>query len=136
MAGQSACSSRPTPSRDSRGSGWQQEVTRKGPTGDPDKGRGKHARGPVAVVVATLAELGWVEDGPHIWTIDGRIYDLRVDSPKLIEQLAIQHATAAVWRRAAATRRDLGGLTGSVDWTMPMKLMSQLEKAHLGRRGL
>eukprot|EP00972_Heterocapsa_arctica_P113650 16438337-Heterocapsa_arctica.AAC.1 len=58
---------------------WQQEVTRKGPTGDPDKGRGKHARGPVAVavVVATLAELGWVENGPHIWTIDGIIYDLR-----------------------------------------------------------
>eukprot|EP00972_Heterocapsa_arctica_P103794 15296737-Heterocapsa_arctica.AAC.1 len=28
---------------------WRQEVTRKDPNGNPDKGRGKHARGPVAV---------------------------------------------------------------------------------------
>eukprot|EP00972_Heterocapsa_arctica_P075979 11205840-Heterocapsa_arctica.AAC.1 len=46
--------------------GKANEVSRKDPTGNPDKGRGKQARGPVAVVVATLAELGWEEDGPHI----------------------------------------------------------------------
>eukprot|EP00972_Heterocapsa_arctica_P092151 13591095-Heterocapsa_arctica.AAC.1 len=56
---------------------WRQEVTRKDPNGNPDKGRGKHARGPVAVVVATLAELGWEEDGPYTWIIDRRTYDLR-----------------------------------------------------------
>eukprot|EP00972_Heterocapsa_arctica_P074069 10934394-Heterocapsa_arctica.AAC.1 len=74
-------------------------------------------------MVATLAELGREEDGPFTWIIDGRNYDLRKDSPKLIEQLAIKHATDAVWRR-----RDLGGLTGTVDWTIPRKMMKQLEK--------
>eukprot|EP00972_Heterocapsa_arctica_P037292 5489022-Heterocapsa_arctica.AAC.1 len=74
---------------------WKQEVTRVDSKGNPDKGRGKHARGPVAVVVAVLSELGWEEDGPYTWIINGRIYDLRKDSPKLIEQLAIQHATEA-----------------------------------------
>eukprot|EP00972_Heterocapsa_arctica_P089069 13135567-Heterocapsa_arctica.AAC.1 len=42
---------------------WKQEVTRTDSRGNPDKGRGKHARGPVAVVVAVLSELGWEEDG-------------------------------------------------------------------------
>eukprot|EP00972_Heterocapsa_arctica_P058150 8579084-Heterocapsa_arctica.AAC.1 len=56
---------------------WRQEVTRTDHNGNPDKGRGKHARGPVAVVVATLAELGWSEAGPYTWIIDGRVYDLR-----------------------------------------------------------
>eukprot|EP00972_Heterocapsa_arctica_P036064 5307334-Heterocapsa_arctica.AAC.1 len=51
---------------------WRQEVTRTDRSGNPDKGRGKHARGPVAVVVATLAGLGWTEAGPYIWHIDGR----------------------------------------------------------------
>eukprot|EP00972_Heterocapsa_arctica_P070436 10404906-Heterocapsa_arctica.AAC.1 len=55
----------------------------------------------VAVVVAVLSELGWVEDGPFTWIIDGSIYDLRKDSPNLIEQLAIQHATEAVWKKEA-----------------------------------
>ncbi len=54
----------------------------------------------MAVVVATLDELGWAEDGPYTWTVDGRVYDLRKDSPKLIEQLAIQHATMGVWEKA------------------------------------
>eukprot|EP00972_Heterocapsa_arctica_P066750 9849794-Heterocapsa_arctica.AAC.1 len=35
----------------------KQEVSRKDGNGNPDRGRGKHARGPVGVVVATLAEL-------------------------------------------------------------------------------
>eukprot|EP00972_Heterocapsa_arctica_P031443 4631784-Heterocapsa_arctica.AAC.1 len=46
---------------------WDQEVTRIDRKGDSDKGRGKHARGPVAVVVAVLLELGWQERGPCIW---------------------------------------------------------------------
>eukprot|EP00972_Heterocapsa_arctica_P004168 618362-Heterocapsa_arctica.AAC.1 len=46
---------------------WNQEVTRTDSKGDPDKGRGKHARGPVAVVVAVLSELGWLERGPFTW---------------------------------------------------------------------
>ena len=75
---------------------WEKDVARTDSRGDPDKGRGKHARGPVAVVIAVLAELGWEERGPFTWTIDGHVYDLRKDSPKLLEQLAIQHATAAV----------------------------------------
>ncbi len=79
------------------GTVWEKEVDRTDSRGDPDKGRGKHARGPVAVVIAVLDELGWEERGPYTWDIDGHIYDLRKDSPKLIEQLAIQHATAAVW---------------------------------------
>ena len=106
---------------------WKQEVTRMDGKGKADQGRGKHARGPVAVVVATLAELGWAEDGPYSWTIDGRLYDLRKDSPKLIEQLAIQHATEGVWKKAATKRRDLDGLSGPVDWTIPRKMMRQLE---------
>eukprot|EP00972_Heterocapsa_arctica_P085492 12599846-Heterocapsa_arctica.AAC.1 len=50
---------------------WEQEVTRKDPQGNPNKGRGKHARGPVAVVVAVISELGWEEEGPFTWIIDG-----------------------------------------------------------------
>eukprot|EP00972_Heterocapsa_arctica_P054410 8017643-Heterocapsa_arctica.AAC.1 len=46
---------------------WDQEVTRIDKKGDADKGRGKHARGPVAVVVAVLSELGWQEKSPCIW---------------------------------------------------------------------
>ena len=79
------------------GTVWEKEVDRTDSRGDPDKGRGKHARGQVAVVIAVLAEQEWEERGPYTWIIDGHIYDLRKDSPKLIEQLAIQHATAAVW---------------------------------------
>ena len=114
---------------------WKQEVTRVDGKGQADQGRGKHARGPVAVVVATLHELGWAEDGPYTWTVDGRIYDLRKDSPKLIEQMAIQHATANVWEKAAKNRRDLEGLTGTVDWTVPRKMMRGLEKSSPGRAG-
>eukprot|EP00972_Heterocapsa_arctica_P095485 14082040-Heterocapsa_arctica.AAC.1 len=50
---------------------WEQEVTRKDTQGNPNKGRGKHARGPVAVVVAVISELGSEEEGPYIWIIDG-----------------------------------------------------------------
>ena len=81
----------------------------------------------MAVVIAVLAELGWHERGPFTWTIDGRIYDLRKDSPKLIEQLAIQHATEAVWKKAAKGRKDLDGLQGSVDWTVPRKMLNNLD---------
>ena len=94
---------------------WKQEVTRMDGKGKADQGRGKYARGPVAVVVATLDELGWAEDGPYTWTVDGRVYDLRKDSPKLIEQLAIQHATANVWEKAAKNGETSKGLR--VRWT-------------------
>eukprot|EP00972_Heterocapsa_arctica_P037736 5554794-Heterocapsa_arctica.AAC.1 len=40
---------------------WNKEV--------PQGGRGNHASGPVAVVVATLNELGWEETGPDAWII-------------------------------------------------------------------
>ncbi len=75
-----------------------------------------------------------IERGPYTWSIDGRIYDLRKDSPKLIEQLAIEHATAAVWKKAAKGRRYLDGLQGTVDWTILRKMMRHLEKfPKLGR---
>ncbi len=38
---------------------WRNEVSRTDTNGNPNKGRGKHAQGPVAVVIAVLAELGW-----------------------------------------------------------------------------
>eukprot|EP00972_Heterocapsa_arctica_P044118 6512517-Heterocapsa_arctica.AAC.1 len=56
---------------------WVQEVTRIDSQGEEDKGRGKHARGPVAVVMATLNELGREENGADKWIIDGHEYDLR-----------------------------------------------------------
>ena len=55
---------------------WQQEVGRTYGNGEEDKGRGKHARGPVAEVVATLNELGWKENGADEWIIDGHEFDL------------------------------------------------------------
>eukprot|EP00972_Heterocapsa_arctica_P104858 15452350-Heterocapsa_arctica.AAC.1 len=55
---------------------WDQEISRTDRQGEEDKGRGKHARGPVAVVIATLSELGWQERGPDKCIIEGHEYDL------------------------------------------------------------
>eukprot|EP00972_Heterocapsa_arctica_P044410 6557759-Heterocapsa_arctica.AAC.2 len=89
---------------------WEQEISRTDRQGEEDKGRGKHARGPVAVVIATLSELGWKERGPDKWIIGGHEYDLRTTSPKLIEQMAIAEATGIAWEKAVHHRRDLDGL--------------------------
>eukprot|EP00972_Heterocapsa_arctica_P104671 15427632-Heterocapsa_arctica.AAC.1 len=49
---------------------WDEEISRKDRHGEEDKGRGKHARGPVAAVIATPSELGWQERGPDRWIIE------------------------------------------------------------------
>eukprot|EP00972_Heterocapsa_arctica_P020655 3046083-Heterocapsa_arctica.AAC.1 len=105
------------------GAVWAQEVARTDKRGENDKGRGKNARGPVAVVIASLDELGWRENGPDKWIIDGNEYNLRKTSPKLIELMAIATATNNVWKKAAVARRDLGGLQGVVDWTVPRAIL-------------
>eukprot|EP00972_Heterocapsa_arctica_P072656 10727111-Heterocapsa_arctica.AAC.1 len=53
-------------------------------------------------MVAALQELRWGENGPRSWKIDGICYDLEVTSPKLIEQMAIEAATAKVWKKASS----------------------------------
>eukprot|EP00972_Heterocapsa_arctica_P017366 2564130-Heterocapsa_arctica.AAC.2 len=96
---------------------WQQEVTRLDKKGDPNKGRGKHARGPVAVLVVVLTELDWQERGPDRWIIDGQEFDRRTTSPKLTEQMAIQQATLNVWKRQQAAGETW---TDSLEkWTGP-----------------
>eukprot|EP00972_Heterocapsa_arctica_P034494 5078328-Heterocapsa_arctica.AAC.1 len=49
--------------------------------------------------------------------------------------MAIQQATVNVWKKATLGRRDLDGLEGTVDWTIPRKLMKQLEKNTTGDAG-
>eukprot|EP00972_Heterocapsa_arctica_P065132 9615179-Heterocapsa_arctica.AAC.1 len=61
--------------------------------------------------------------GPDKWIIAGQEYDLRTTSPKLIEQMAIAKATANVWKKAVKHRRDLDGLRGVVDWTIPREML-------------
>eukprot|EP00972_Heterocapsa_arctica_P065379 9651650-Heterocapsa_arctica.AAC.1 len=41
--------------------------------------------------------------------------------------MAIAAATANVWRKAAKQRRDLDGLSGPVDWTVPRKMLNKLD---------
>eukprot|EP00972_Heterocapsa_arctica_P081662 12037216-Heterocapsa_arctica.AAC.1 len=41
--------------------------------------------------------------------------------------MAIQQATENVWKKAAFGRRDLDGLKGTVDWTIPRKVLKRLE---------
>eukprot|EP00972_Heterocapsa_arctica_P109586 16132739-Heterocapsa_arctica.AAC.1 len=58
---------------------------------------------------------GRQEKGLDKWIVDGVQVDLRVTSPKLFEQMAIEAATANVWRKASSgptARRDLKGIGG------------------------
>eukprot|EP00972_Heterocapsa_arctica_P058548 8636571-Heterocapsa_arctica.AAC.1 len=49
--------------------------------------------------------------------------------------MAIQQVTINFWKKATLGRRDLDGLEVTVDWTMPRKLMKQLEKNAPGNAG-
>eukprot|EP00972_Heterocapsa_arctica_P033445 4924494-Heterocapsa_arctica.AAC.1 len=45
--------------------------------------------------------------------------------------MAIEAATAKVWKKARSgpnPRRDLGGLSGPVDWTVPRKMLKGLDQ--------
>eukprot|EP00972_Heterocapsa_arctica_P105156 15495613-Heterocapsa_arctica.AAC.1 len=41
--------------------------------------------------------------------------------------MAIATATNIVWKNAVKKRRHLDGLTGQVDWTIPRKMLKQLD---------
>eukprot|EP00972_Heterocapsa_arctica_P046086 6799487-Heterocapsa_arctica.AAC.1 len=41
--------------------------------------------------------------------------------------MAIAAATAKVWEKAVRERRDLDGLKGVVDWTIPRKTLKRLD---------
>eukprot|EP00972_Heterocapsa_arctica_P114153 16441026-Heterocapsa_arctica.AAC.1 len=41
--------------------------------------------------------------------------------------MAIASATAKVWEKAVRQRRDLNGLKGTVDWTIPRKMLKKLD---------
>eukprot|EP00972_Heterocapsa_arctica_P066156 9760263-Heterocapsa_arctica.AAC.1 len=41
--------------------------------------------------------------------------------------MAIAAATANVWQKAVKQRRDLDGLSGPVDWTIPRKMLKKLD---------
>eukprot|EP00972_Heterocapsa_arctica_P060539 8931538-Heterocapsa_arctica.AAC.1 len=45
----------------------------------------------------------------------------------MIEQMAIATATTIVWKKAVKMKRDLDGLSGSVDWTVPRKMLKKLD---------
>eukprot|EP00972_Heterocapsa_arctica_P079675 11739280-Heterocapsa_arctica.AAC.1 len=49
--------------------------------------------------------------------------------------MAIQQATEKVWEKAALGRRDLDGLKGTVDWTIPRKILNRLESTAPGDTG-
>eukprot|EP00972_Heterocapsa_arctica_P070214 10372851-Heterocapsa_arctica.AAC.1 len=49
--------------------------------------------------------------------------------------MAIATATNMVWQSAVKKRRDLDGLTGSVDWTIPRKMLKHLDAKALNDAG-
>ena len=73
----------------------------------------RRARGPLKVAVQMLRRVGTDPRGPRIWATERGVVTDLADGRGVVDTV-VEEAIRALWRRAAASRRDTQGAEGGV----------------------